>query len=108
MQQPLQISWRNVDVSESVEANIREHLEKLEQVHNRITSCRVVVEAPHMQHQQGNLFRIMIDIVVPGGEVVVDKDTDDPAHEDVYVAIRDAFNAARRQLKAFIEKRQGR
>lgn len=35
-----------------------------------------------------------IDIGVPGSEIVVNRDR----HEDIYVALRDAFDAARRQL----------
>jgi ribosome-associated translation inhibitor RaiA len=59
----------------------------------------VVVEAPHRQHKKGTLYHIRVDLTLPGEEIVVDRDPDDHAHEDVYIAIRDAFEAVRRQLK---------
>jgi len=100
MQIPLQITYRDMPPSEAVEANIRERVQKLELFVDNITSCRVVIEAPHKHHQKGKLFSIHIDITLPGQEIVVSRQPDNHhAHEDIYVAIRDAFDAARRQLE---------
>lgn len=104
MQIPLQISFRDISHSDAVEERIREKVEKLEQYTDRITSCRVVVEAPHRQQTKGNLFHIRVDLTLPGEEIVVARDPDDHAHEDVYIAIRDAFEAVRRQLKKSLRK----
>jgi ribosomal subunit interface protein len=95
-----QITFRNMEPSEPMEQNIRERAEKLDQFYDPITSCRVMVEAQHKHHQQGNLYHVRIDLTVPGHELAVSRDPGkDHAHEDVYVAIRDAFDAARRQLE---------
>lgn len=108
MQIPLQITYRDMEPSEAVEANIREKVNKLEQFIDNITSCRVVIEAPHKHHHQGRLFSIRIDITLPGEEIVVTRSPDKHhAHEDIYVSIRDAFNAARRQLEDYVRRRRG-
>lgn len=105
MQQPLQITFRHMGPSEFVEAAIRERVEKLDKFYNRITGCHVVVEAPHRHHHQGKLFRIAIDLTVPGAELVVGRYPRlKHSHEDVYVAIRDAFDAIRRRLEDYIRR----
>lgn len=103
MQIPLQISSRNLSLSEAAEQNIREKAEKLEEFYERITSCRIHVEAPHRHSHQGVLYNVRLDITVPGKELVVKREP----NEDLYVAIRDAFNAAVRQLKGYARKRRG-
>jgi len=97
---PLEIVFHNIDRSPAVEAAVRERAEKLERFADNITSCRVTVEAPHKNHQQGNLYTVRVDLRFPGGEVVANRaPAEHHAHEDVYVAVRDAFKAARRQLQ---------
>jgi ribosomal subunit interface protein len=109
MQIPLQISFRNMDASDAVEADIREKVARLDRFHERITSCRVMVEAPHRHHHKGNLYDIRIDITVPGEEIVVQRSgPENQAHEDVYVAVRDAFNAATRRLQDHVRRTTGR
>jgi ribosomal subunit interface protein len=108
METPLEITFRNLDHSDAVEARVREKVAKLEQVHGRITSCRVMIEALNRQHTKGNLFHVTIDVAVPGKQVVVDRNSGkNQAHEDIYVALRDAFNAARRRLEDHSRKRAG-
>ncbi len=105
---PLTITWREVEPSAAIEAAIREHVTKLEAFHAHIVGCRVVVEPPQGHHHKGNLYRIHIDIRVPGREIVVTRDpTAHQAHQDFYVAMRDAFDAARRQLQDYARQRRG-
>jgi ribosomal subunit interface protein len=100
MQLPLQITFRNLEHSDAIEAKIRQCAAKLDKFCDRIISCQVVVEAPHRHHHKGNLYHIRLNLTLPQGEVVIKRDpAQDHAHEDVYVAIRDAFAAAERQLK---------
>lgn len=94
MKTPLQITFRDIEPSEALDAHIHDKAEKLETFFQPIMSCRVVLEVPHQHKHQGKVFKVRIDIGVPGSEIVVNRD----AHEDVYVALRDAFDAARRQL----------
>jgi cold shock CspA family protein/ribosome-associated translation inhibitor RaiA len=109
MQIPLEIQFRNVDRSPTVEAAIREQTAKLEQFAPQIVHCRVTVEAPHKHHHQGNLFAVTIDLTYPGGEIVATRDPSARhAHEDVYVALRDAFKAVRRQLQDRVRVQRGK
>jgi hypothetical protein len=68
----------------------------------------VVVALPHRHHRSGRLWSIRVDVVVPGADIVVNRDHPlDHAHEDVHVALRDAFLAARRQLEDHARRRRG-
>ena len=109
MQIPVQVTFRNMDPSEAVEANVREKSEKLEKYFDRVVSCRVVVESPHRRHHKGSLYNVRIDIGVPGKEIVVNHSgPKNHAHEDVYVAVRDAFNAAARRLEDHSRRIRGK
>ncbi len=108
MQLPIQITFRDIPPSESVEQAIREKAEKLQRYYDRIISCKVVIESPHQHRQKGKLYHVRIDLVVPQGELVVSRDNHkNHAHEDVYVAVRDAFEAARRQLEHHAARQRG-
>ena len=103
-----QVTFRDMEPSRAIEQAIREKAAKLDQFHDRITGCRIVVGAPHRHHQKGRLYNVRIDLTVPGGEVVVNRDSGRAAaHHDVHVAIRDAFDAARRQLQEYARRRRG-
>lgn len=109
MQQPLQITFRDIPRSENVETVIREKAEKLDQFFEKIMTCRVMIESPHTHHHQGMLYHVRVDITVPGAELVASRSRDkNHAHEDVYVAIRDAFDAAKRQLQEYKRKIKGK
>ncbi len=100
MQLPLQITFRNMEASPAMEGLIREKAAKLDRYHNHIMSCRVMVEARHRHRHKGVIYHVRLDITVPGKEIVISREPElDHAHEDVYVAIRDAFDAARRRLE---------
>jgi cold shock CspA family protein/ribosome-associated translation inhibitor RaiA len=108
MAMPLEVVFHNVARSPAVEEAVREHSTKLEQIEPNVTSCRVTIEAPHKSHQQGNLFSVRIDLRYPGGETLASRAPGaHHAHEDVYVALRDAFKAARRQLQDHVRVRRG-
>ncbi|MEZ5849072.1 MAG: HPF/RaiA family ribosome-associated protein [Hyphomicrobiaceae bacterium] len=101
MQTPVEIQFINLNRSEAVEARIRERADRLEQFFGRITSCHVFVDAPHHHANKGNAYEIRIEVRIPGRELVVNRRPGDVhAHHDIYVAIRDAFDAMERQLKA--------
>lgn len=109
MQIPVQITFKDFSPTEAVEEDIRRYASKLDEVHDRITSCRVVVAAPHRSHKHGKHYRVGIDLTVPGHEIAVTRDpAAADAHEDLHVAIRDSFAAARRQLQDLSERRKTR
>jgi ribosome-associated translation inhibitor RaiA len=92
---PVQITFRNTEPSEAVSADI--------------ISCRVVVEAPLPNQRKGGLYRVRIELGCPEGQVIVNREPDsrNQAHQDVYLAVRDAFRAAERQLEEYTHRRQG-
>ncbi len=105
---PLEITFQNLDRSDAIEARIQEKAARLERFHDRITNCRVVVEQVSRRHTKGKMYEARIDITVPGGEIIANRNPDaDHAHEDVYVALRDAFKAATRLLEDYVRKRSG-
>lgn len=106
MQIPLQISFHDVDHSEALEERVREKVKKVEHFFDHITSCRVVIEKPHKHNHQGKLFDVTIDLKIPGHEFVVKGEKGNHAHEDVYVALRNAFDALARQVKEYNERRK--
>lgn len=106
MKLPLKITFRHMKRSEALETNIREHAAGLDKFCSQIMHCDVILEEGQRRHQQGNLFHVRIDITVPDGEVVVCRSPQQHhAHEDPYVAVRDAFDAARRQLQDYSRRR---
>ena len=107
MQIPMQISFRGMEPSAAVEARVRERAARLERFFERIQSCRVVVEVPHRHHHQGKRYRVRIDLKVPGGELAASREpAERQAHEDVYVAMRDAFDAVQRQLANYVRRQR--
>lgn len=105
---PLQITFSDIDPSPAIEADIREKAARLERFSDRIVRCRVHVEAPHRHHHKGRLYEVSVDISVPGDNIHVTRAPhQDHAHEDVYVMIRDAFNAAARQLEDHVRRMRG-
>ena len=103
MQRPVQITYRDIAPTEALESQVREKAAKLEEFYPFITGCHVTLEVPHKHKHQGKHCTVRIDVRVPGGELVVNHDH----HEDMYVALRDAFDAAKRQLEEYGRKQRG-
>jgi ribosomal subunit interface protein len=103
MQVPLQITVRGMAHSDALDARIRAKVAKLEEFYPQITSCRVAVEELGKHQQQGRHFQVKIDVRVPSREILANRDH----HEDVYVALRDAFDVLKRQLDEEIRLKRG-
>lgn len=101
---PVQITFKGIPFSSNLDSLIRKKIEKLTEFYDRISSCRVVVESPQRHKHQGRLFNMRIDLTVPGKEIV----STYKHHEDIYIALRNAFNAVKRQLGSLSHKRQGK
>lgn len=107
MKLPLQITFRHMSASPALEARIRELASRLEKFSGQIMRCHVVVEPPAHHQHQGFLFDFRIDITLPDEEIAIRRaHPADHAHEDPYVALRDAFRAARRRLEDYERKRR--
>jgi cold shock CspA family protein/ribosome-associated translation inhibitor RaiA len=104
---PLQITFRQMDPSPALEARIRELAARLDRFSEHIMRCHVIVEPLAHHSHQGALHDIHIDITLPDEEIAIrHSHPADHAHEDPYVALRDAFRAARRKLEDYERKRR--
>jgi len=105
----VQISFHGMDHSPAAASAVRRRAEELQQFSDRLLACRVVLEAVNPRHQQGTLYGVRIDLTIAGGPVVTDREPGGHrAHEDIRVAIRDAFDAARRRLEDHMRRLDGR
>lgn len=105
---PLDVSFRDIEPSPAIEARIREKAEKLERFFDRAVSCKVVVAARNKHQHKGRLYNVSIHLAVPGEDLMIGHEHKlDHAHEDVYVAIRDAFDALKRRLQDRVRLQRG-
>lgn len=124
---PVQITFRGLQPSDTLESDIREKVAWLEQFHPRIIGCRVLVELPHRHRHEGRLFHVRVEVTVPGGEPIVvnhepslhgpKKDVEALAHHKesdlasvhrhARAAVHEAFDAARRRLQDFARAQRG-
>lgn len=103
MKLPLQITFQDITPSEALDRAVRERAARLDQFHPHILSCRVVIARETHRRHQGNEFSVRFDIKVKGHEVAITRNAD----EDPFVALRDAYDAARRQLEDLAHERRG-
>ena len=105
---PLQITFRHLDHSPALESRIRVQVGRLEKFHARITHCRVIVASPPAHRRHGALYDFHIEIGLPDEVIAVrHARSAAPAHQDPFVALRDAFRAARRKLEDYRRTRRG-
>lgn len=104
---PVDITFKKIESSEAVKRRVMQEALKLEKIFNRIQHCGVVISLPHRAHQQGKIFHINLALHVPGKVLVVNQEPEyNHAHEDAFVAIRDAFRSMENELKTFVYKRK--
>ena len=102
-----QVVFRGIDHSPAVEEAVQKRAEKLERYSDQIQSLRVTVESPHNNHHKGKVYHVGVEAFIPNHDIVVNHDQHDKhAHEDIYVAIRDTFDAVERQIKDIAEKQR--
>ena len=105
MDRPLEIAFHNIHSSETVEAEIRAHVDRLETRFPHLIGCRVSVEALHRNHSNGNLPEVHIVLSVPGKDLVVShepkKAEQKRNHPTLHSVLKDKFKAAERQLESF-------
>lgn len=105
MSNEFQVVFHNIDQSAALVDNVNKRIEKLQRYSNDIIGGRVVLDSPHNNHHKGKVFSVAVELHTSGKEIVVKQGQHDkPEHEDIYVAVRDAFNAAERQLKSVDKK----
>lgn len=108
MESPAEITFKDIGHSDAIEARILERVSRLEAMSADIIRCQVRVRAPHRRHK-GTEYVIDLSVQMPGATLHIDRRPgDDHAHTDVYVAIRDAFEAMERQLRKWKDQHKGR
>lgn len=105
MELPLQLTFQGINASSAAEEAVRRKMLHLEQFYGGITSCRVVIELlqKHQHQHQGRPFGVRIDLSLPGHELVVNQ----VEHENVYIALRDAFDDMTGQLEELARRQRG-
>ena len=120
------IAFRGIEHSAALEAEIRTRIGKLETYYHSIMGCRVIVELAQRHHETGNRFHVRIDLTVPGEEIVVaheaslhataqdvdlekamKEDETNPERKHAHVAVREAFDIARRRLQDYARRQRG-
>jgi hypothetical protein len=110
--------------SPAVTNRVEAEVQKLQRYYSGITHCHVVIVAPHRHHRLGRQYQVHLEITVPGGELVIThepparvrlipvphlrkRDEIEGPHKDLYVVMRDVFDAARRRLEDYIRRERG-
>jgi len=110
MDRPLEIAFHGLESSAAIEEDIRSHVHRLTKRFPQLIACRVSVEALHHQHRSGNIHEVHITLSIQGRDLAVSREPkQEPgrfAHPDLRGSIRDAFNAAERQLMALKSQRR--
>lgn len=102
---PLHITCQDIRLTENLRTTLRKHVDKLETFYSRIQRCDVVISSPHRHHRKGKIFHIRVQLHIPGNDVHVNREPEkDGAHEDLFVALRDTFQAVERQLATHVQK----
>lgn len=102
---------------------IQVRINRLTTFYDRISGCRVLVEPTGKHHEHGARYHVRIDLTVPGDEIVVSHQASehgaqqdvaietgskaldvDPQRKHLAVAIREAFDVARRQLQDYVRR----
>ena len=106
MTNEFQVVFRNIDQTNAIADAVQKRIQKLERYCDEIIAGRVVLDSPHNNHHKGKVYSVGLEIHTPSKEVRVNQEQhDNHAHEDLYIAIRDALNAAERQVKSIDKKR---
>ena len=120
------VTFRGIEPTDALEAEILMRARKLETYYSRIIGCRVLIELVQRHHEAGNRYHVRIDLTVPGDQIVVSHEASlyataldvlteeltkaaeiDPERKHPGVAIREAFDVARRRLQDYARMQRG-
>lgn len=97
MQVQTELTFFGLDHNESAEAAVARWVARLEHMHRRLFKCEVVIGHPRSRPRD---YRVHVQIEGQGVELASNAE-----HDDIYLAIADAFRAAHRQLRTTTEVR---
>jgi ribosome-associated translation inhibitor RaiA len=96
------ITFRSMDPSPAVETAVRTWSSRLDQLFEDIDRVAVVIEVPHRHRRLGRTFEAHVRVTIPERTIAITRDGD-----TIYVALADAFRAARRTLRDHVRVRRG-
>ncbi len=110
MTTPLEIHFHGLEKSEAIETRVREKVAKLQRHFDRMSACRVVLEAPHRNPAKPKVYQVKIEVSIPGHQAIIVTHEREGAHaqEDLGLAIRDAFEVATRRVDDVAAKMSSR
>lgn len=100
---PTQVTFRGLAHSDALDAEVRERVAWLQQFYDGITACHVRLEVPHRHRRDGGQFEVQVETAVRGGDPIAVA----ASHAHGSVAIREAFDIARRQVQDFAREQRG-
>jgi len=108
MRPDITLSFRHIERSGALEDRARTLGARLARFSERITRCHMTLEGPGNGDEGGPGYWVKIDLAVPGAQIHADSlHVDGTGHKDIYLALRDAFNSAKRQLQRLHADRYG-
>ena len=112
MQVPIEIAFHNLDPIPWAEEEIRSRIAKLEQIFDRLVTCRVRVDQRANNSSRNIPPVVRIELGVPGKDLVVSHEPDHLQHKfqspDLRNAINEAFRIAEDQLAEYKRQMQDR
>jgi len=113
MQAPIEIAFHNIEQADWAEDAIRDHVARLEQMFDRLTTCRVRVDQRANNSNNTIPPVVRIELSVPGHrDIVVAHEPDRLQRKfqapDLHNAINEAFRIAERRLGQFKDQLKDR
>ena len=113
MQAPIEIAFHNIEKADWAEDAIRDHVARLEQMYDRLTTCRVRVDQRANNANNTIPPVVRIELSVPGHkDIVVAHEPDHLQRKfqapDLHNAINEAFRIAERRLGQFTDQLKDR
>lgn len=108
MQSPAHITFKNTEASPAVEARVFEHIAHLERFHPELIGCNVAITALPARRRLQPAHVVEIELRTSDRVFRVRSETEEQeAYLDVFIALRDAFEAAKRLLRKQAAERNG-
>lgn len=108
LQTPAQVTFHQTEHSDSLEADIRDKIDELAALYDGVVSCRVVVEHEHFDRKEQGPVAVRFELGLSGGKRIVGAGTgtQNDEHVDASTAARAAFEATKRQLRDYVDRRR--
>jgi ribosome-associated translation inhibitor RaiA len=98
MQSPITLTFGHIERTGGLEADAREIGERLLRFNERITHCHLIIEG-RPDAAKGSQYSVKIHLSVPSAQIHARSLHNGGHPSDVYAALREAFDDAKRQLQ---------